>query len=288
MNPNLLSSNIQLDEASVNQLTEEILNKNVEVNQDLLCQVFSMIDLTSLNSTDYYSKIDAFAKKAVALSDKLNSVPHVAAICVYPNFAETVSKIVKNSGINTACVATSFPSGQTFLDIKLKEVEIAVNSGADEIDMVINRGAMLEEDLSRVFLEIKAVKQACGKAHLKVILETSDLEDLKIIKQASLLAMEAGADFIKTSTGKGSTGASIAGAIVMCNAIKEFYKSTNRKVGFKPAGGISDVETAARYIDVVRAILGEEWVNPGLFRIGASSLANKVLAEIDQDYSTYF
>ena len=288
MNPNLLSSSVELNLSEIEQLTEGILNEEFNISKADLKKIVGLIDLTSLNSTDYYSKVAELCKKAIALGEKLEDVPSVAAICVYPNFAETVAKEVFGTNIKVACVATAFPSGQTFLDIKLKEVEIAVNSGANEIDMVINRGAFLNNDLSRVFLEIKAVKQACGEAHLKVILETSDLEDPIHIKKASFIAMEAGADFIKTSTGKGSHGASILHAIVMCEAIREFYKASGKMVGFKPAGGISEIETAYRYVKVVEKILGEDWITPRYLRLGASSLANKVLAEFNSELSTYF
>ncbi|HKK10748.1 MAG TPA: deoxyribose-phosphate aldolase, partial [Bacteroidales bacterium] len=220
--------------------------------------------------------------KAKKTENKEQGIPKVAAICVYPNFSKLVSEELKNTNIKTAVVATGFPSGQTFREVKLLEVKKAVEAGAEEIDMVISRGVFLEKNYQEVFDEIKEVKKACADAHLKVILETGELENLTQVKIASHIAMEAGADFIKTSTGKINPAATTDAFLVMTDAIKEYHQKTGKKIGIKPAGGISDPETALKYYAIVKENLGEEWLNNQLFRIGASSLLNKLLHTIEK------
>lgn len=241
--------------------------------------IFACIDLTTLEATDNDQRIWALCQQALdfARGDKGGSV---AAICVYMPFVALGRNLLKNSGIKVATVSCSFPSGQLPLHLKLAETSWAVAQGADEIDMVISRGLMLEGNYDAVYEEIKAVKAACGKAHLKVILETGELESPMLIRKASELALLAGADFLKTSTGKVQPAATPEAAVVMLETIKEYYLHTGRKIGFKPAGGIADPETALKYYKLVKGILGEDWLNPALFRIGASRLAARVFALI--------
>lgn len=248
--------------------------------QLIMRRLVSLIDLTTLNGDDTEQKVTALCKKAIETKDSLKHIPQVAAVCVYPNFAELVSRNLKGKGINTAVVATGFPSGQTFREVKLLEVKKAVAAGADEIDMVISRGLFLDKKYQEVFDEIKQVKEACGAAHLKVILETGELENLTQVKTASHIAMEAGADFIKTSTGKIKPAATEEAFLVMTEAIRVFYKKTGKMTGIKPAGGISDTDTALRYYNIVAKILGDRWLDNKLFRIGASSLLGNLLRDI--------
>jgi len=244
----------------------------------ILPQLFGYIDLTTLEATDNENSITNFCKRALAYQ---RSGHTVAALCIYSPFVEQVKGLMKGSGIDVATVACGFPSGQMPLDLKLAEVRFAVSSGADEVDMVISRGKFLQGKHQEVFEEIKAVKENCGKAHLKVILETGELKTVANIRKASELALLAGADFLKTSTGKVQPAATLEAAIIMLDSIKEYKEKTGRKVGFKPAGGIADPATAYQYYLLVKAILGEEWLNKSYFRIGASRLADKVLEELN-------
>ncbi len=263
----------------VEKLTQEAKqNEKAEVYK----KIFSFIDLTTLNSTDSKQKVENMCHKVNEFKSKFNDIPDVAAICVYPNFVSTVKQTIKIQSIGIASVAAGFPSSQTFLDIKNLESKMAVEAGATDVDIVISLGAFLSGNHQFVFNEIVSVKKAIGKAHLKVILETGALADSFKIWEASLIAMEAGADFIKTSTGKMQPAATVEAAVVMCEAIKQFHEQTGRKVGFKPAGGISSSDSAAVYYTVVEKMLGEEWLNSKLFRIGASSLANKLLTDINK------
>jgi len=261
-------------------LNKVLLNSFSETNNEkVLKLIFSMIDLTSLEGADTEAKIETMCNNVLAL-ENLNEIPNVAAICVYPTFAKLVRQKLSNTAINTACVAGAFPSGQSSLEIKLKEVEWAINQGATEIDMVISRGKLIEGKYQEVFEEIAAIKKQCGDTHLKVIIESGELGSFKNIRIASDLAMYAGADFIKTSTGKIGEGATLTSVFIMLNAIKDYYNATGIKVGMKPAGGISNVKTAIEYLTLVENILGDKWLNNHLFRFGASSLANVVLNEL--------
>lgn len=260
-----------------------IISRNFKHHEDeqLLQLLLSLLDLTSLEGADTNQKISAMADKVVGL-EKYTDINNVAAICVYPTFAQLVSKKLKNTTVNTACVAGAFPSGQSNLAVKLQEIAWAVEQGATEIDMVISRGKLLEGNYQEVFDEIVAIKKCCGAVHLKVIIESGELKNNLNIRIASDLAMYAGADFIKTSTGKISEGATYNSVYIMLQAINDFYKTTGIKVGMKPAGGIADIDTALNYLKLVEQTVGAEWLNNHLFRFGASRLANNVLNELAQ------
>ena len=240
----------------------------------------SMIDLTTLEGKDTPEKVKQLCYKAQHLDDSLQGLPNVAAVCVYPTLVGIAKKELIGSGINVASVVTAFPSGQSTLEVKISDTKFAVAEGADEVDMVISRGKFLEGEYNFVFDEIAAVKQACGKKHLKVILETGELDTLDNVRKASDIAMHAGADFIKTSTGKINPAATMPVVFVMLNAIKEFHQKTGIKVGMKPAGGISTAKKSLQYLVMLKETLGDEWMNKELFRFGASSLANDVLMQL--------
>jgi deoxyribose-phosphate aldolase len=268
---------------SLRQRIDEIMQPPLlenEMNQ-IYRQIFGFLDLTSLEGSDNRDRIDSLCDLALDYKHKAPGLP-VAAVCLYLPFVKQAKRRLENSGIAVATVACGFPSGQLPLDLKLNEVRYALDQGADEIDMVISRGKMLGGEFNEVFEEIHAVKAICGKSHLKVILETGELRHPDLIRKASELALLAGADFLKTSTGKISPAATPEAAIIMLDTIAEYHQKTNRKVGFKPAGGIAEPADALIYFRLVRALAGESWLNPGLFRIGASRLAvnlNKVLSE---------
>jgi deoxyribose-phosphate aldolase len=263
----------------------EIAAKNS--NKKMLEIALSCIDLTSLNSTDTISSVAAFTEKVNQFPAKYSGTKNVAAICVYPNMAKTVKETLKISGVKIAAVAAGFPSSMTFTEVKIEEVKLAVAAGADEIDIVLPLWAFLEGDFETCSNEISAIKKAIGNAHLKVILESGVLSPDQIW-QASLLAIEAGADFIKTSTGKLPQAATPEAALIMCLAIKQYYEETDRKIGFKPAGGIVTPEDAMLYLTIVQEILGDEWITPELFRIGASRLANNLLEKIIGNGAKHF
>jgi deoxyribose-phosphate aldolase len=240
----------------------------------------SMIDLTTLSGDDTAGKVRQLCTKAKHLHDPLPGLPKVAAVCVYPPFVRLAASQLKDTGIRVASVATAFPSGQSTLPVKMEETRFTVEEGADEIDMVISRGAFLRGDYHAVYDEIAAIKETCGKAQLKVILETGELSTLDNVRLASDIAMHAGADFIKTSTGKIQPAATLPVTLVMLEAVRDFYYLTGRKVGIKPAGGINNARLALQYLVLVRETLGEGWMNRDYFRFGASSLANDLLMQI--------
>src|SRR5437762_4895685 len=242
-----------------------------------------MTDLTTLEGSDTPGKVAALASKAVRPDPSDASVPSVAALCVYPNLVPTAVERVRGSGVKVASVATAFPSGQSPLEAKLEEVRWVVEQGADEVDMVIDRGAFLAGRYAKVYDEIVRVKEACGNAHLKVILETGELGTYDNVRRASLLAMAAGGDFIKTSTGKLPSAATLPVALVMLEAIRDFHRRTGRIVGMKPAGGIRTAKEAIQYLVVLYETLGPAWMTPDLFRFGASSLLNDVLMQIRKE-----
>lgn len=244
-----------------------------------LKMVLSMIDLTTLEGMDTVGKVKQLCYKARHLHDAVPGLPTVAAVCVYPNYVALAKHEVANSGIKIASVATAFPSGNSSLQIKLDDVKMAVEQGADEIDMVISRGRFHAGDYEYVFDEIAAVKEACGLARLKTILETGELGTLDNVRRASDLAISAGADFIKTSTGKIQPAATMPVTLVMLEAIRDHFFKTGRMVGMKPAGGISNSKLALHYLIMVKETLGMEWLNNRWFRFGASSLANDVLMQ---------
>lgn len=248
----------------------------------------SCIDLTTLNSTDSAVQGERLATAVSGFHDQFPALPNVAAICVYPTLIEAVRRSIKVSGVKLASVAAGFPSSQTFTEVKVLETKMAVEKGADEIDIVLNLGNFLTEDYTSVLNEISILKKTCDTAHLKVILETGALKSYSKIWRASILAMQAGADFIKTSTGKLEPAATPEAAWVMCSAIKSFYEKTNKKIGFKAAGGIAESEDALKYIAIVKEVLGDEWLNNKLFRIGASRLANNLLTTLNGETVVYF
>ena len=255
---------------------------------EILAACIGHMDLTSLNSTDTKSKIEKMVEKVNNFLVNFPKYPSVAAICVYPNFAEVVKKKLNSQDVNIAVVGGVFPGSQSFLEVKIEECRIAVEKGADEVDIVLSLSHFLEGEYELAAKEISSIKKAIAPAHLKVILETGALSTPEAIEKASVLAMEAGADFIKTSTGKMEPAATPEAAIVMCRAIKEHYRKTGKKVGFKPAGGISTPQDAILYYAIVDTILGEEWLNPELFRLGASRLANNLLTELENRPINYF
>lgn len=265
-------------EVAINSAIES--SKNELNNVDTLKLLFNCIDLTSLNTEDSADGIREFVDKVNVLSEHYNMVPQVAAMCVYPVFAPVLKGALKAEGVNIAVVSAGFPSSQTFLDVKKMETERAVDFGANEVDIVISVGEFQEGNYEFVGEEIHAIKDVMKDAHLKVILESGTLSDMEEIWLASILSMENGADFIKTSTGKQQPAATYEAAYVMLHAIKEFYKRTGKRIGFKPAGGIATPEVAAVYYQLVKDILGDEWLNNELFRIGASRLANSLIGEI--------
>jgi deoxyribose-phosphate aldolase len=242
-----------------------------------------MIDLTTLEGADTTGKVNALASKAVRPDPSDPSIPSCAALCVYPNLVPTAVARLRGTGVKVASVATAFPSGQSPLDIKLRETEGVVAMGADEVDMVIDRGAFLSGRYAKVYDEIVQVKQACGEAHLKVILEVAELGTYDNVRRASLLAIAAGADFIKTSTGKLTGAATLPVTLVMLEAIRDVYEETGRMVGMKPAGGIRQAKQAVQYLVQLHETLGPEWLTPDLYRIGASTLLNDVLMQIRKE-----
>src|ERR671916_3488591 len=242
-----------------------------------------MMDLTTLEGADTPGKVAALCSKAVRPDPSDPSIPSVAAVCVYPNLVPTALERVRGTGVKVASVATAFPSGQAPLDVKLAEVREVVEMGADEVDMVIDRGAFLAGRYAKVYDEIVQVKDACGGAHLKVILEVGELGTYDNVRRASLLAMAAGADFIKTSTGKVTPAATLPVTLVMLEAIRDFERTTGRVVGMKPAGGIRTAKDAIQYLVVLYETLGPRWMTPDLFRFGASTLLNDVLMQIRKE-----
>lgn len=242
--------------------------------------VLSVIDLTTLEGSDNKSKIDTLCSTAINFRNEENRTSSPAAVCVYPPFVKQAKERLKGTDIHVASVAGAFPAGQSPIEIKLAEVKFAVESGADEIDMVISRGKFLEGNYQEVYDEIAAIKQACGNAHLKVILETGELKTADNIYAASWIAMDAGADFIKTSTGKISVNATPESFLIMLDAIKDYFEQKHKMIGIKPAGGISDAETSILYIKILENVLGNNWLNKRYFRIGASRLATKISEKI--------
>jgi deoxyribose-phosphate aldolase len=242
-----------------------------------------MTDLTTLEGADTPGKIAALCSKAIRPDPADPTVPSVAAVCVYPDLVALASERVGESGVNVASVATAFPSGRSALELKIDETRFAVDAGANEIDMVIDRGALLSGNYAKVYEEVRQVKEACGDAHLKVILETGELGTYDNVRRASLLAVAGGADFIKTSTGKIQPAATLPVTLVMLEAVRDVYEETGRKVGVKPAGGIKHAKQAVQHLVVVNETLGPEWLTPDLFRFGASSLLNDLLLQIRKE-----
>jgi len=270
------------DNTGVNERVKRFCTRSIKKSSKTegLKLALSMIDLTTLEGKDTKGKVQQLCYKAMHPHDSLKNIPTVAAICVYPSYVGVAKKALQGSNIQVASVATAFPSGQSALDVKLSDTKFAVDQGADEIDMVISRGEFLSGNYQFVFDEIAAVKEVCGKAHLKVILETGELDTLENVRKASEIAMYAGADFIKTSTGKIQPAATMPVTYVMLDAIKDFYLKTGKMIGMKPAGGISTSKIALQYLVMLNEVLGEKWMNNNYFRFGASSLANDVLMQL--------
>ncbi|MCX7953842.1 MAG: deoxyribose-phosphate aldolase [Bacteroidales bacterium] len=251
-----------------------------EYNIETLKKIFNCIDLTSLNTDDNNTVISQMVEKVSNFSNKFPEINNVAAICVYPNFVKIVKEKLTDKNVKIAAVAGGFPSSQTFLSIKLAETNLAIEKGADEVDIVLSVGKFLNKEYREVTNEIVFLKNVSQNACLKVILETGLLKDEKLIYDASIVSMESGADFIKTSTGKLEPMATYEAVYVMCNAIKDYYEKNKRMVGIKPSGGITAVRQAITYYTIVKTILGEDWLNNSYFRIGTSRLANNLLGEI--------
>jgi len=272
---------LDVDETFVKQSVKDIITNNVEIySKEILSQIFSFIDLTTLNITDTSKTVEDMTLKVNRLKDFFPKMTNVASICVYPTLVSVVKKHLTEKNVGITSVAAGFPASQTFTDIKILECKKAVQEGATEIDTVISVRKLFEGDYQKVFDEIRAEKESVGNAHLKVILETGSLRSYREIRVASLLAIEAGADFIKTSTGKITPAATPEAVFIMCQAIKDYYAITNRKIGIKPAGGISTPAEAFIYYRIVKEVLGNKWLDNRYFRIGASKLANNILTEI--------
>ena len=265
-------------EERASRFTKRSIKNETKLNGLMLA--LNMIDLTTLEGKDTEGKVKQLCYKAIHLHDSYPDLPTVAAICVYPSMVKTAKKALEGSGVKVASVATAFPSGQAPRDIKIRDTKYAVQNGADEVDMVISRGKFLEGEYNFVFDEIAAIKEACGEARLKVILETGELVTYDKVRKASDIAMYAGADFIKTSTGKISPAATMPVTLVMLEAIRDFYYKTGKKIAMKPAGGISKSKLALHYLVMLNETLGEGWMNNEWFRFGASSLANDILMQL--------
>ncbi len=265
-------------EERASRFTKRSIKNETKING--LKLALNMIDLTTLEGKDTDGKVKQLCYKAQHLHDSYPGLPTVAAICVYPSMVKTAKAALGDSGVKVAAVATAFPSGQAPRDVKIRDTRFAVDQGADEIDMVISRGKFHMGEYNFVFDEIAAVKEACGEARLKVILETGELVTYDKVRRASDIAMYAGADFIKTSTGKISPAATMPVTLVMLEAIRDFYYKTGKRIAMKPAGGISKAKLALHYLVMLNEVLGEEWMNNQWFRFGASSLANDILMQL--------
>ncbi len=273
---------IPIDQVGVEERVSRLNKRSIKKESKLqaLKLALSMIDHTTLEGKDSEGKVIQLCSKAKMPYAPMPDLPSVAAVCVYPNMVATAKKALRDTAVKVASVATAFPSGMAQLGIKLDDTRYAVSEGADEIDMVISRGEFLKGNYTFIFDEIAAIKEVCGEAHLKVILETGELETLENVRKASDIAMYAGADFIKTSTGKISPAATQPVTLVMLEAIRDFYRKTGTMVGMKPAGGIRKAKEALQYLVLVRETLGSAWLSPDWFRFGASSLTNDLLMQI--------
>ena len=283
----LLKSNISADKVR-RGVGESVALYTGDERAGVLRAIFSFLDLTSLNMTDNSRIIRELTEKVSTFSRHFPGMKNVAAVCVFPNFVQPALLGLNNCGVRLAVVTAAFPTAQTFIEIKISETDIAVRNGADEVDVVLPVGTFMDKDYEAVIEELKALRQAAGDATLKVILETGILNDPELIYRASVIAMESGADLIKTSTGKSPVSATPEAAWVMCRAILDYYNETGIMIGFKAAGGIASQEDAIVYYNIVKNVLGEKWLDPALFRIGASRLANSILRELFPDKPAYF
>lgn len=282
--------NTALNDDEIAAKTAQLIEKHLKENDTVEVRkfLFHCIDLTTLKCTDSEQSVMKFTERVNEFVDKYPDLDNVAAICVYPNMAEIVNDTLEADNVNIACVSGGFPSSQTFTEIKVAETAMALHAGADEIDIVISVGKFLSGDYEGMCDEIEELKDVCGDKHLKVILETGALASASNIKKASILSMYSGADFIKTSTGKEKPAATPEAAYVMCQAIKEYFLETGRKVGFKPAGGINTVHDALVYYTIVKEVLGKEWLTNELFRLGTSRMANLLLSDIVGQETKFF
>ena len=296
--------NLSVDEIGAKERAASLASRSIKTESKLwaLKMAISMIDLTTLEGKDSEGKVHAMCQKAIHPKPGDSTIPHVAAVCVYPNMIKFAKEAVRNSGVHIASVATAFPSGQYPLKLKLEDVKKCIADGADEIDMVISRGEFLSGDYEFVFNEIKAIKETCvssalqysekhktdHEVHLKVILETGELETYDNVRKASFIGMMAGGDFIKTSTGKVQPAATLPVTLVMLEAIRDYYNETGIKIGMKPAGGIKTAKDAIAYLVLVKETLGEDWLTPDLFRLGASSVLNDILMQIDKQKTGFY
>ena len=283
-----LSQYTQLTESEIEVKVSDILNEKVSKNQNkkVYETILSCIDLTSLNTTDTDEGIATFTEKVNDFGEKYPELPNVAAICVYPSMIKTVRETL-TEGVEIAAVTAGFPHSQTFIEVKIAETSLSIMDGASEIDVVMPIGKLLEGKYEEIVEEIQEIKAACREAHLKVILESGALQ-VKDLQNAAIIAMESGADFIKTSTGKQQPAATTTAAYCMCQMIQEYYQKSGHKIGFKAAGGISTTKEAIEYYSIVEAVLGEEWLNKDLLRFGASRLANDVVSNILEETTTCF
>jgi deoxyribose-phosphate aldolase len=279
-----------IDEVGVAERTQKFCMRSIKKESKVegLKLALSMIDLTTLEGKDTPGKVSQLCHKALHLHDQIPDLPHVAAVCVYPALVGVAKKILVGTDIKVASVATSFPSGQSDLKSKIADTQFALDEGADEVDMVISRNEFLVGNYQLVFDEIARIKEVCKDKHLKVILETGELFTLDNVRKASDLAIQAGADFIKTSTGKVQPAATLPVTLVMLESIRDHFYQTGKVVGMKPAGGISTAKQALQYLVMVKETLGEEWLNPQRFRIGASSLANDILLQLKKQETGFY
>lgn len=274
-----------VDEVGIRERVTRLATRSIKKASKVegLKLALSMVDLTTLEGADTPGKVRQLCTKAIHLHSGRKDLPMVAAVCVYPTMVRIAREALQGTPIQVAAVATAFPSGMNPLAVKLEDTRYAVAEGAHEIDMVISRGDFLRGDYSRVADEIEQVKEACGKAHLKVILETGELGTLDRVRLASDIAMQSGADFIKTSTGKIQPAATPEVVLVMLQAISDFYRKTGKRIGMKPAGGIANAKAALNLLIMVREVLGPAWLTPSLFRIGASKLPNDMLMQLEKE-----
>ncbi len=280
----------QISAEEINSAIENAKKLAAEWKEDpkYLKLAFNCIDLTSLNISDTQNKIATMAKKVADFNRNFEDLPNVAAICVYPNFVQTVRKNLGETKVNVASVTGGFPSSQTFLEIKTHETRLAVQRGADEVDMVISLGEFLQGDYPYIYHEVKKIRKAAGDAHLKVILESGLMENPDEVYKASIISITAGGDFVKTSTGKEKIGATYEAVYTMALAVKDYFEDTGEMIGIKPAGGIATAEQALTFMAIVYNVLGEKWLSNEFFRFGASRLANNLLSEILKQEVQYF
>lgn len=282
----IYNSYTPIDQVGIEERIARFKTRSIKKETKLigLKLALNMIDLTTLEGKDTVAKVKQLCYKAMHLSDNLPNLPMVAAVCVYPIHVKTAKQALKGSGVKVASVATAFPSGNSSFKVKLQDAKFAIDEGADEVDMVMSRGEFLAGNYNFVFDEISAIKAVCGKIRLKTILETGELSSLEAVRKASEIAINAGADFIKTSTGKIQPAATMPVTLVMLETIKDYYLKTNKMVGMKPAGGISTAKTALQYLVMLNETLGSDWMTNEWFRFGASSLANDLILQLGKDY----